>query len=102
MAASKKFLELLDEMRETHLKKSAGYAGMDNPDTFANFRLSENLGVSAFLGCMIRLSDKYTRACNLIKNPKNEQLGEKLKDTLIDLASYALIAICLLEENKDS
>ena len=100
MTANKEFLSLLDSMKETHLKKSAGYAGIDNPDTFANFRLSEMLGVSPFLGCMVRLSDKFTRVVNLIKNSKNEQVGERLEDTLLDLASYALIAICLLKEEQ--
>lgn len=101
MAANPRFLQLLDQMRDTHTRKSAGYAGAKNPDTFANFRLSEQFGVSAFLGCLIRLSDKYTRVANLVKDKDNEQVGEKIEDTLIDLASYALIAICLLEEELD-
>lgn len=95
---SQRYLQLLDEMRDLHIKKSAGYAGIDNPDAWANFRLSQNFGVSAFLGCLIRLSDKYIRVSNLVRNEKNEQVGESLKDTLFDMASYALIAICLLEE----
>jgi hypothetical protein len=37
---------------------------------------------------------------NLVKNPLNEQVGENIKDTLMDLAAYALIAICLLEEQE--
>lgn len=101
MSASPRFLSLLDEMKETHIKKSAGYAGADNPDTFANFRLSESFGVPAWIGTLIRLSDKYIRITNIVKNKKNEQLGETLKDTLIDLASYALIVICLLEEQEN-
>ena len=36
-----------------------------------------------------------------MKDKDNEQVGEKIEDTLIDLASYALIAICLLEEELD-
>lgn len=96
--ASQKYLDLLDTMKELHQKKSAGYAGADNSDAWANFRLSQNFGVSPFLGCVVRMSDKYIRVTNLLKNPKNEQVGESIKDTLMDLASYALIAICLLEE----
>lgn len=95
-----RFIELLDEMRDTHIRKSAGYSGMDNPDTWANFRQSEGFGVSPFLGCLVRMSDKFIRVQNLVKNAKNDKVGESLKDTLIDLASYALIAICLLEEKK--
>jgi hypothetical protein len=98
MSANKRFLELLDELRDTHVRKSAGYSGADNPDTWANFRLSQNFGISPFLGCLVRMSDKFIRVGNLVKDSRNEQVGEGIKDTLIDLASYALIAICLLEE----
>jgi hypothetical protein len=98
MSANKRFLELLDELRDTHVRKSAGYSGADNPDTWANFRLSQNFGISPFLGCLVRMSDKFARVGNLVKDSRNEQVGEGIKDTLIDLASYALIAICLLEE----
>ena len=94
---SKRYIELLEEMKSLHEKKSAGYAGIDNPDPWANFRMAEAFGVSAFKGCLIRLSDKYIRVTNLVKNPNNDQVGESIKDTLFDLAAYALIAICLLE-----
>lgn len=101
MAANPRFLELLESMKQTHIDKNSGYAGKNNPDTFANFRESERFGVSAFLGCMTRLSDKFIRVCNLIRDPSNEKVGEKLTDTLIDLANYCLIAICLWEEKKE-
>lgn len=101
MAANKRFLELLEEIKSIHVRKSAGYAGADNLDTWANFRLSENFGVSAFKGCLIRLSDKFIRVSNLVRDAKNEQVGESIKDTLLDLASYCLIAICLLEEKDE-
>jgi len=99
--ASQRYLQLLDEMKTLHVRKNAGYAGEDNKDAWANFRMSENFGVSAFLGCLVRLSDKYIRVTNLVHNPKNEQVGENVKDTLFDLAAYALIAICLLEEQEN-
>ena len=100
MAGNKRYLELLDSMKELHIKKNAGYAGMDAKDSWANFRMSEEFGVSSFLGCLVRMSDKYIRITNLVKNPNNDQVGENIKDTLFDLAAYALIAICLLEENE--
>ena len=97
--ASERYLQLLKEMADLHIRKNAGYAG-DSPDPWANFRMSEAVGVSAFKGCLIRLSDKYIRVTNLVKNPNNEQVGENVKDTLFDLAAYALIAICLMEESE--
>jgi hypothetical protein len=101
MSGDKNYLKLLDDMRELHIKKNAGYSG-DSQDRWANFRMSESFGVSAVLGCLVRMSDKFIRIQNLIKNPKNEQVGETITDTLMDLASYALITICLLNEGKSS
>jgi len=98
---SKKFHALLDTMRKMHIDKSAGYAGTDNPDPLANFRECERFGVSAFKGCMVRLSDKFIRATNLIRDSANERVGEKITDTLLDLASYSLIAIILLQEQNE-
>lgn len=100
--ASEKYLKLLDDAKELHIRKNAGYSGMDNPDAWANFRMAEAFGVSAFKGCLVRMSDKYIRITNLVKNPDNEQVGESIKDTLKDLAAYALIAVCLLEEEEDA
>lgn len=97
--ASKRYLELLESMKDLHVRKNAGYAG-DNPDPWANFRMCEVFDVSAFKGCLVRLSDKYIRVTNLVKNPSNEQVGENIKDTLFDLAAYSMIAICLLEEQE--
>ena len=98
LPGSTEYRKLLDEMWETHTKKNAGYAGIDNPDRWANFRLSEDLGIPAWKGALIRLQDKFIRVTNLIKNTKNEQVGESIRDTLIDLSAYALIIVCLLDE----
>src|SRR5574343_1694581 len=94
---SDRYMRLLYEMWETHKKKNAGYSG-SNPDPWSNFRRSETLGVSAWLGVTIRLTDKYSRMVSLINSPSNNQCNESLRDTLIDLASYALIIVCLLDE----
>lgn len=99
--ASKKYLELLDKMKDIHERKNAGYAGAESVDPWANFRLSEGFGVSPLLGCLVRMSDKFIRIQNLVKDPHNERVGESIKDTLVDLASYALIAICLIEEREE-
>lgn len=93
-----RFFELLDELKRLHKRKNAGYAGMDNPDPLANFRESTRFGVSPFEGCLVRLSDKFVRVTNLARDSSNEQVGESLADTLMDLAAYSLIALILLEE----
>jgi len=94
------YLQLLEDMRQLHIKKNAGYSG-DSVDRWANFRLAETFGVSTFLGVMVRMSDKWIRITNLIKNPSFDQVGESIDDTLFDLAAYALIAICIRREKKE-
>jgi len=98
MAASAAYLELLEQMEVMHRNKAAGYSGQDNPDTWANFREATQWGLTPLQGCLVRLGDKYRRVQNLMRDPTNDQVGESMRDTLMDLASYSLIAICLLEE----
>lgn len=95
---SNEYKQLLDEAWDLHIRKNAGYAGAESPDPWANFRMSEAFNVSAFEGCMVRLTDKYIRVTNLMKSADNEQVGESIRDTLRDLSAYALIAVCLLDE----
>lgn len=97
MTRNNNYIALLDEMRSLHIRKNAGYAG-DSQDRWANFRISETFGVSAFRGTLVRMSDKYIRIMNLVANPNNERVGESILDTLADLASYSLIAACIWEE----
>lgn len=99
MAASAEFLNLLDELRELHIKKNAGYAG-HSADPFANFRQCEAFGISATDGVITRMSDKWSRLQSLWADASNEQVGESIRDTLMDLSAYALILICLLEEKQ--
>ena len=100
MAGSPDYKALLDEAWDLHQRKNAGYAGEGNPDPWANFRMAEAFGISALDGCLVRMSDKYIRITNLKRNPDNNQVKESLRDTLSDLAAYALIAICLLDEEQ--
>lgn len=94
MATSQMYLDLTEAEKDLHKRKSAGYTG-DNPDPWANFRDSERLGVPAWKGAMIRLTDKFNRAINLANNPDNDQVGESFEDTMTDLSAYAKIVICL-------
>lgn len=95
-----RFIELNEEELRTHVAKAAGYSGSDNPDTWANFREATAWGVSPAEGCLVRMGDKYRRVQNLRRNAANDQVGESIKDTLMDLSNYAKIAICLIEEEE--
>ena len=99
MSASPYYLGLLERMAALHRAKAAGYSG--EGETWGNFREAEQWGATPLLGCLIRMGDKYRRVQNLTRDPANEQVGEAVTDTLMDLASYALIAICLLNERAE-
>ena len=93
---SKRFYEILDVIKELHDKKRHDYGA--NEDIFANFRLSELSGISAWQGSVVRMGDKYARISNFIKKGDFKFKEESIKDTLMDMAIYSLITIILYEE----
>lgn len=96
---SLEFLRLLEKMKDLHVRKSAGYAGVTNPDPWKNFRTSTGFGVEPWRGTLIRMGDKWSRLQNLVQSADNEQVGESIDDTAMDLAAYALIFLCLYHED---
>lgn len=96
---SPEYLALLDKMKDLHQRKNAGYSG-DDPDPWLNFRQCEDFGISAEQGVITRMSDKWSRFRSLWRKPEHDQVGEAIEDTLMDLAAYSLVLICLLEERK--
>ena len=93
---SKRFYEILNVIKELHDKKRHDYGA--NEDIFANFRLSELSGISAWKGSVVRMGDKYARISNFIKKNDFKFKEESIKDTLMDMAIYSLITIVLYEE----
>ena len=78
--------ELLNTMHELYVNKNHDY-GDSVHDTYLKY------GLTSFL---VRLEDKLNRARTI---SQKEQLvkDEKIKDTLLDLANYATLAILELE-----
>jgi len=96
------FYRLLLRMGEIHNIKNKGY-GIGDP--LGNFLECERFGIEAWKGCLVRMSDKYSRLCNLaakIDSPEYQDAIklENLEDTLIDLANYSLLCIILLRRRK--
>jgi len=93
------FDELLRKMGQIHDAKRADYA---NNDPLGNFREAERVGVTVLQGIMVRLGDKYTRACNLVRQHGERAVkDETLEDTLLDLANYALLALLAYRREKE-
>ena len=49
----------------------------------------------------IRISDKYSRLKNLVKNPNIDMGDESLYDTIKDLAGYAILGLNYLDSKKE-
>ena len=99
MSQSERFYQLLNEMKKTHYLKSKDYG--DEEDVLANFRTCEMAGIPAWKGCCVRIGDKFSRIMGFAKKEKLEVKDESIKDTLIDMANYALIALILYEETLE-
>jgi hypothetical protein len=98
MKGDPRFFKILDELREIHEKKSADYG--TKTDFLANVRASAQWGVSPWVGTMIRAGDKIIRLQSLLTN--GQLANESARDSLMDLASYAIIALILMEEEEDN
>ena len=91
---TKPFSEVLAEMQAMHDKKSQDYGVQADP--FANVRASEDFGIPGWLGTIVRLNDKITRIKSFAKN--GSLANESLRDSLIDIAVYAAIAVALYDQ----
>ena len=79
---------ILNEIRQLHNRKNADY-GNSFDKTLDEFGL---------VASATRMSDKFNRFKSLIQNPAQVP-DEKIEDTLIDLASYAIMTIKWMRQN---
>lgn len=94
-----KFDALLAEVAALHNGKNHDYS--EDADPLSNLRRAEALGVPAFKGVLVRMSDKWSRLEQLVGAGKTPN-HESVRDTLMDNAVYSLLAILLLDEQPKS
>lgn len=96
MSGDPMFAKVLNEMLEMHCRKGADYG--TGEDIFANIRASEEFGIEGWKSSILRANDKMSRlkAFFINGNLKNESV----EDSLLDLANYAVIALCLYREKN--
>ena len=93
------FYALIEELKDIHSRKNHDYAG---DDPLSNFRMSEKMGVPAWKGILIRLSDKFSRLCSFAKKEEYKVKDENIEDTLKDMAIYSILCILLYRERDHS
>lgn len=91
-------LSILDNMQTVYEAKDNDYSATGLP--MGNLRKCEEAGIDAWRGCLVRIGDKMSRLENFLKEKKYLVISEKAEDTVIDLANYAILMSCLLEEIK--
>lgn len=92
------FIRLLAEIRELHKRKRHDYGGND---PLGNLKLCEMAGIPAWVGVSIRLSDKFSRLMNFVRQGRLAVNSEPIRDTLMDMAVYSLLAIVLMDEDYE-
>ena len=74
----------------------------EGADVFAkkNHDYGDSFALYGFLGTIIRLRDKIDRYVNIERTQLTLVNDEAARDTLMDLANYAHMAVLLLDENE--
>ena len=87
MTRLEQLIAVQEEARVIFEKKNLDYG-----DAFAEY---------GPVGVLVRMGDKIRRASNISKSGVTFIADEKIRDTLIDLANYAAMAVLLIDERDD-
>ena len=91
-------LDILDNMQAVYEAKDSDYSATGLP--MGHLRKCEDAGIDAWRGCLVRIGDKMSRLENFLKEKEYLVISEKAEDTVVDLANYAILMSCLIEEIK--
>jgi len=89
-----KFYELILDICQMHSDKNHDYS--KNGDPLSNLRMSEEIGVPAWKGTLIRMGDKWSRLTQLAL--KDAKIHESVIDNFKDMAIYSLLNCILYGE----
>lgn len=93
MTKPERHMKLCEELNAIYTKKNHDYG-----DSFHVTYLEEGMAMAR-----IRLSDKLNRFKTLTRNKDTAQVDdESVRDTLMDLANYALMTVLELDEENEN
>ena len=96
--SSTAFVDLLREMQRLHESKSLDYGSEEDP--LANIRQGADfVGIEPWRGCMVRSADQVQRLKTFCRTGR--LVHEGVRDTLLDLSAYSLLAIVLFDEGQN-
>lgn len=92
MPPSEKFLELIERMKEIHVRKNSDYSGDNDP--FYNFDFTSSL-VSRFSNpvdqTFVSLIGIKLARLSVLLNSDKTPLNESIEDSFIDIANYCIL-----------
>lgn len=95
--ASEGFLTAVAEIVALHVRKSRDYGRRQDP--YYNVRASVEWGVPGWVGSLVRANDKVKRL--QLAAQGNKLANEGIEDSLLDLATYALIGLVLWRQDEE-
>lgn len=100
--------KLCDEARSLSERKNNDYADpssfeKDPLRVFRNFVLCDQLGIcSTEQGFLVRLSDKFSRICNLLRaGHKQTVTDESIEDTTKDIINYLILLMAYRKAKQE-
>lgn len=84
--------EICHELNDIYRKKNEAYG-----DSFG--KTYQELGI---ISAVTRMSDKMNRITSLATGAKNEVADESIRDTLKDLANYAIMTLIEMEQEYEN
>ena len=86
-----KFKEITDEMNALYERKNHDYGNS----------FSETLRKLGIISAATRMLDKMNRIVSLVTKDQQKVNDESLRDTLIDIANYAVMTIMEIDKKKE-
>lgn len=87
---SSNFEKILSEMNNTYIRKNSDYGN--------SFDIS--LDKFGLIASVVRISDKFNRLENLVKNKEQLVKDESIRDTFMDMANYCAMTVAWMDQQK--
>jgi len=96
VSGTSNFETILEEVRALHALKQSDYGRETDP--YSNVRSSEDFGIPAWIGCLVRANDKMRRLQKAARG--NSLRNESVEDSILDLIVYGIITLDLWREHN--
>jgi hypothetical protein len=85
--------------RDIMRAKNADYTS-GSKDPFANFRVSEVMGVPAPIGILVRSLDKFQRIRSFVEQGALQVKGESVDDAIVDVVNYMILLRGVIKDQQ--